>query len=485
MSAAMERSDAEIGAVRGVRDVLLTTGGFAGSQVNSASIYVRIAPHEERIFSLGRLARETLRLRPWRAFQGNFSQSEVMSEIDARLAKFKEIRAQVRNYPSFNVGGGSFDVNFIIRGPELSELYGYGEELRKRAMEAGGFRGLDTSLRLNKPELHVDIDRDRAADLGVSARDIGTALRVMVGGDEEVSRFRDPSTNEQYEVRLRLMEDDRNRPEIIDQLKLPSASGTLVELGSVASVDRVESASRIDRLDRQRMVSVRGGVAPGYALGDRIDVMKDLAAELGMPQTYTTSVTGRSRELERTFTEFALAFLLSIVFMYLILASQFESLTHPLTILALAAALDPVRAALGVGLRRHAQRLQRARHPRALRRRQEERDSADRPHEHAAGPGHAARRGHPASESRSAAPDPDDHALARRRHGAARRRQRAGRRGAPRRRRGRRRRPDALPAADAARHAGRLLGLRRSRSRVATHRSEVAAVAVDEASARG
>jgi HAE1 family hydrophobic/amphiphilic exporter-1 len=200
-------------------------------------------------------------------------------------------------------------------------------------MEAGGFRGLDTSLRLNKPELHVDIDRDRAADLGVSARDIGTALRVMVGGDEEVSRFRDPQTNEQYEVRLRLNEDDRNRPEIIDQLKLSSATGSLVELGNVAKVERVESASRIDRLDRQRMIGVRGGVAPGFALGDQLDVMNKLAADLGMPAAYTTSVTGRSRELERTFTEFALAFLLSIVFMYLILASQFESLTHPLTIL--------------------------------------------------------------------------------------------------------------------------------------------------------
>ncbi len=333
MSAAMARVEQELTSVPGVRDVLMTTGGFTGAQVNSASIHIRIAPHEERIFSFGRLLRESVRLRPWRAFQGNYSQSEVMSEIDARLVKFEEIRAQVRNYPSFNVGGGSFDVNFIIRGPELAELYRYGEALRSRALAAGGFRGLDTSLRLNKPELHVDIDRDRAADLGVSARDIGTALRVMVGGDDEVSRFRDPQTNEQYEVRLRLMEDDRNRPEIIDQLKLPSSSGTLVELGNVARVERVESASRIDRLDRQRMIGVRGGVAPGYALGEQLDVMNKLAAELGMPQSYTTSITGRSRELERTFTEFTLAFLLSIVFMYLILASQFESLTHPLTIL--------------------------------------------------------------------------------------------------------------------------------------------------------
>jgi HAE1 family hydrophobic/amphiphilic exporter-1 len=333
MDSAMAEVEREIRAVPGVRDVLLTTGGFTGSQINSARIHVGVVPHEERIFSFGRLFHETVRLRPWRTFQGNMSQAEIMSEVDARLAKFSDLRAQVRNYPSFNVGGGAFDVNFIIRGPELEELYRYGEELRRRGIEAGGFRGLDTSLRLNKPELHVEIDRDRAADLGVSARDIGTALRLMVGGDEEVSRFRDPATNEQYEVRLRLSEADRNRPEIIDRLKLPSTRGGLVELGSVATVERVESASRIDRLDRQRMVGVRGGVATGYALGDQIELLKKLSAELGMPQSYTTSVTGRSRELERTFGEFALAFGLSIVFMYLILASQFESLTHPFTIL--------------------------------------------------------------------------------------------------------------------------------------------------------
>jgi len=333
MRAAMDRVEREIRSVRGVRNVLVRTGGFVGSQVNSAFIHVGIAPHEERLFSLARLLRETVRLRPWRAFLGNYSQSEVMSEIDARLQRFTELRAQVRNYQSFNVGGGSFDINFIIRGPELGELYRYGETLRSQALEAGGFRGLDTSLRLNKPELHVRIDRDRAADLGVAARDIGTALRLMVGGDEEVSRFHDPQTNEQYEVRLRLVEADRSRPEIIDQLKLPSANGGLVELGSVASLEAVESASRIDRLDRQRMIGVRGGVAPGYDLGGRLDLMNELAAGLGMPLSYTTSVTGRSRELERTFNEFVLAFALSIVFMYLILASQFESLTHPFTIL--------------------------------------------------------------------------------------------------------------------------------------------------------
>ena len=336
MTQAMVHVERDIRAVNGVRDVLLTTGGFGGTQVNSANFYVRIAPHEERVFSFGRLLRTTLRGRPLDAFRNNYSQTDVMSAIDAQLDKYADLRVQVRSFPSFNIGGGPFDVNFVIRGPELNKLFEYGEELRKRAIAEGGFRGLDTSLRLNKPELHVEIDRDRAADLGIAARDIGTALRVMVGGDDEVTRFRDPATNEQYEVRLRLMEDDRNRPEIIDQLKLPrdqQSGGGLVELSSVATIDPVENASRIDRLDRQRMVSVRGGVAPGFALADRIDLLRRLAAEMNMPATYTVSVTGRSRELERTFTEFMLAFALSVVFMYLVLASQFENLTHPFTIL--------------------------------------------------------------------------------------------------------------------------------------------------------
>ena len=336
MNAAMVDVEREIMAARGVRDVLLTTGGWGGTQANSANFYVRIAPHDERILSFGRLVRELLRGRPLDAFRNNYSQDDVMTEIDSRLDRFPDLRCQVRSFQSFNIGGGPFDVNFVIKGPELERLYEYGEELRRRALEVGGFRGLDTSLRLNKPELHVTIDRDRAADLGISARDLGTALRVMVGGDEEVTRFLDPLTNEQYEVRLRLTEESRNRPEILEQLKLPRSNesgGGLIELSNVATVQSTLNASRIDRLDRQRMISVRGGVAPGFDLGSRLDVLKQLAAEMRMPQTYTVSVTGRSRELERTFAEFMLAFALSIIFMYLVLASQFENLTHPFTIL--------------------------------------------------------------------------------------------------------------------------------------------------------
>ena len=333
MDEALAAVEAEIRSTPGVRDVLVTNGGGFLGQTNTGSVYVRIAPHAERLFSLGRLWRSTLAGDPGAAFEGNYSQADVMTAIDGKLRRFRDLRCQVRNFQSFSVGGGPFDIDFVIRGPELEQLARYSEELRNRANEKGGFRGLDTSLRLNRPELRVSIDRERAADLGVRARDIGTALRLLVGGAEEVSRFRDPQTGENYDVRLRLEERDRDRPELVDALLLSSRDGTPVELSNLATVEPALAASRIDRLNRQRMVSVRGGVAPGFALGNQLDLLQETAQELDMPPAYTTTLLGRSRELQRTFDELLVAFVLSVVFMYLILASQFESLVHPLTIL--------------------------------------------------------------------------------------------------------------------------------------------------------
>jgi HAE1 family hydrophobic/amphiphilic exporter-1 len=107
----------------------------------------------------------------------------------------------------------------------------------------------------------------------------------------------------------------------------------LVRLDNVVDIVEGQTASRIDRLDRQRTVSLRGSIAPGYALRDRLDALQGAVKEMNLPAAYTTKVTGRGRELERTFKEFLWAFLLSVIFMYMILASQYESLIHPFTIL--------------------------------------------------------------------------------------------------------------------------------------------------------
>jgi HAE1 family hydrophobic/amphiphilic exporter-1 len=332
MDEVMRLVESEVRSIPGVQFVLATAGGFTLGNINTGNAYVRIAPHEERVFSLGRLWHGLLAGDPASAWRGNYSQRDVMQEIRSRLKKFRDIRIMVRNLPSFNIGSGNFEIEYVIRGPELEGLSAYAEQLRARSAELG-LIDADTTLKLNKPELRVHIDRGRAADLGVDTDDIARALRLMVGGEENVSRFRDLSLNEDYDVQLRLREGQRNDPETILRLYVPRQGGGLLRLDNLVQIASAQSASRIDRLDRQRMVALRAAVAPGYALADRIEALKGATAAMNLPSTYSTTISGRGRELERTFVEFIWAFLLSVIFMYMILASQFESLMHPLTIL--------------------------------------------------------------------------------------------------------------------------------------------------------
>jgi HAE1 family hydrophobic/amphiphilic exporter-1 len=338
MDEAVQAIASEIRAVPGVRNVLITAGGGFLGRISQGNVYVRTEPHDERTFGLARLWRETLRGAPLAAFRGNYTQREVMLQVRQRLRKFRDFRILVRNIPGFNIGGGSFDIDFVLRGPDLESLARYAEELRARAIAFGGVADPDTTLRLDRPELRVSIDRERAGDLRVDTEQIATALRLMVGGDTEVSRFRDPTINEDYYVQLRLSEKDRGDLGTISRLFVSRQDDGLVPTGLVRLDNLVRiapgfTASRIDRSDRQREVRLRAVVLPGYGQADRIAALRNAVTEMRLPAGYTTAVSGRARELERTFVEFLWVFLLSVVFMYMILAAQFESLIHPLTIL--------------------------------------------------------------------------------------------------------------------------------------------------------
>lgn len=329
MNEVAERIEKELQSVAGIRLVLASVGGsgLLGS-VNNGRFYVRLAPHSERVFSWKRLVSFT----PWRAFQGNFSQRDVVQEVRRKLRNFPDLRVSIRNPQTFSLGGPNWDIDFSLLGPELEALAKYADHLRQRAPQLG-LLDADTTLKLDKPELRVEIDRERAAKLGVDTEDIAEALRIMVGGDPRVSKFRDATVNEDYDVQLRLTEADRNEAIDVGRLFVPRRNGGLVRLDNVVRVIPAKTATRIDRLDRQRMTSLRAAVAPGYAQADRIAALRAEVAQMNLPPAYTTKVSGRARELETTFREFIWAFLLSVVLMYIILASQFESLTHPFTIL--------------------------------------------------------------------------------------------------------------------------------------------------------
>jgi HAE1 family hydrophobic/amphiphilic exporter-1 len=333
MNQLLANMERELFELPGVQHVLATVGAGYLQAVNSANLYVKIADIEERNLSPRRILREIVNGRPLGGFQGIFSQRDVMEAVRTRMKQFADVRIQVRNVMTLNQGSAPVDVDFAIRGPDLQELSRYSEQLRRAGLQMPGLVDVDTTLRMTRPELRVFIDRDRAADLGVDAADIAGSLRIMVGGDDEVSRFRDDKAADDYDVEVRLANTDRRSLDTVAKLYVPSASGRLIRLDNVVRLRETASPYRIESLDRQRVVNIRANITSGYALADRLEAIREEAAKLDLPPAYTTTVIGRGRELERTFNEFILAFLLSIAFMYMILAAQFESLVHPVTIL--------------------------------------------------------------------------------------------------------------------------------------------------------
>jgi hydrophobic/amphiphilic exporter-1 (mainly G- bacteria), HAE1 family len=347
----LEKVEREIREAPGVELTLATVGtrGFGG--VNRADMYVRLQDIETRSFSLARLWRG-IRNGDWReSIRGNFSQRDVMLQVRQRLKPLSgdprnpDVRFAVRNLTSLRQGS-PVDIDFSITGPDIAGLEKFSEELRRKTAEIEGIVDVDTTLRTDKPELKVGIDRHRAAALGVDAREIAETLRVAVGGDDRVSRYRDISVDDAYDVELRLVNLDRRDEESISQLyvranpRVVGATGEeapagpiLTRIDNVVDFERLNAPARIDRLDRQRMVAIRANVAPGYALGNRIDALRAAAEEIGIPQGFETRVLGRGRELERTLSDFVWTFALSFVFMYIVLAAQYEHLVHPLTIL--------------------------------------------------------------------------------------------------------------------------------------------------------
>lgn len=349
MNQAMQVVESELGKIDGIQFALATVGtrGFGG--VNRGELYVRLIDSKERTFSFERLFKGLLAGNPRAAWEGNFTQRDKMGEIRKRLGKLPDIRLSVRNLTSFRQGA-PVDIDFSITGSDLVKLSEFSEALRLKAMEIPGIVDIDTTLKLDKPELLVSVDRERAASMGVSVQEIADTLRVAVGGDDRVSRYRDKSVDDAYDVELRLVGIDRQDSESISQLYVrtepnsaqlnpislstnSSTTAGLTRIDNVIKFDFGFAAARIDRLGRQRMVAVRANIAPGYALSDRIEALNKAAVELGVPVGFETVVLGRGRELERTLDEFQWTFVLSFVFMYIVLAAQFEHLAHPFTIL--------------------------------------------------------------------------------------------------------------------------------------------------------
>ncbi len=353
MRPTIDRIEADLQSIDGIETVLTTVGARGFGDVNRAEMFVRLQDSRERTFSMERLWRGLIVGDPMAAFRGNYSQRDKMSEIRKRLNVYPELRVSVRNLTSLRQGA-PVDIDFAITGPDADKLLAFSEKLKLKAETIPGLVDVYSTLQIDNPELLVSIDRQRAAALGVEVREIADTLRVAVGGDDRVSRYLDSSAGDAYDVELRLVELDRNDVTSISQLyvrtspeagtvpamaiaqgDMPSGDepSTLTRIDNVVNFEFSKAAGRIDRLSRQRMVAVRANVAGGYALADRAEALKAAAREIGIPLGFNAEVMGGGRELERTITDFGWTFVMSFIFMYIVLAAQYENLVYPLIIL--------------------------------------------------------------------------------------------------------------------------------------------------------
>jgi HAE1 family hydrophobic/amphiphilic exporter-1 len=222
-------------------------------------------------------------------------------------------------------------VQYVITGPDLDKLNEYSTKIVTALQKTPGIGDPDTSMVFGKPELRVEIDRGRAADLGVKVNDIATALNTLVAG-QVVSSF--PSGGEEYDVRLRAAREFRTSVEGLSQLIVFSTNKQgWVPLDQVVRIKGGTAPSSISRIDRQREVTISANVLKGGSQQAVIDTMKKAMDDLHMDAGYTTAPTGMSKNLSQSVYYFLIAIALTLIFMYIVLAAQFESFLHPFTIL--------------------------------------------------------------------------------------------------------------------------------------------------------
>ncbi len=266
-----------------------------------------------------------VRLRDWS--QRDRDVTEIIEEVRPKLAVIPGVLAFANNPPAF--GGRGQPVEFVVKHPDYDSLARAMDTLLLRARQIPGLINVNTDLRVNKPELTIAFDRDRADDLGVPVSDIAATLQTLLGG-RRVSTF--TLNNKLYYVIVQLRGDARATPEDVRALYVRGRDGALISLAAVATVSEGVGPRQVNHFDRMRSATLTASLAPGFALGEALDSLDALAREV-LPRGANTALAGESREFRESGSALAFAFLLALIVVYMVLASQFESLVHPFTVL--------------------------------------------------------------------------------------------------------------------------------------------------------
>lgn len=305
----MDRSFAEIEAiVADIPEIQTSMGiiGMGGGPPNRGMMFITLSDRRDR----------------------DRDQFEIMAEMRRRTAEIPGIMVFLRERSPFGGRGDSRPVQFVVRHPDLEVLASGSEQLVQRLRDEPGFLDVDSDLDLNKPELVIDIDRDRAAVLGISIADVSEALQILLGG-VDVTQYEE--RGKQYNVIVRLRDADRIMPRNLDQIYLRARSGDLVPLSNIARFEEAVGPSQINHYDRVRSVTV-GANLEGVALGDALQQVRTWAEEI-FPSETSYSLAGSARDMQESFQALSFTLFLAIIVVFLVLAAQFNSWIHPFTIM--------------------------------------------------------------------------------------------------------------------------------------------------------
>jgi len=296
----------EIGGQDGVARVTYLAGA---DRVNHFHIFFYLKPSDER----------------------DITQEEVMTRVRRVLARHPGLAPAISPKNPLGGGNGNFAIQATLQGPDMNKLYDYAQRLLLNAQKLPSLVDAKSNYSNASPEVHISVDRARAADLGVRISDIGSALRLMVAGDDEISSFRDGA--EQYPVKIRVLESQRDDVAAIGKLTVPSSTSGQVRVDNIAQMIRGFGPTQLRRLNRQFAIEVQADLAPGHALDEGSADMRRLMTELNLPPGYSFSMRGQTQYLDETTANLLLAIGLASIFVYIVLAAQFESFVQPIIIM--------------------------------------------------------------------------------------------------------------------------------------------------------
>jgi HAE1 family hydrophobic/amphiphilic exporter-1 len=260
------------------------------------------------------------------------TQAQIITEMRKRLAAHPGYRPSItaRNALGSGEGQGGYAISANILGPDLKQIADYSLKALAAAQKVPSITEIKIGLNVSNPEIHVAVDRRRAADLGVRMATIGNTLRLAVAGDDQISFYKEGQ--EQYPVKIRVLENQRRDAAEIGRLTVPSATGP-VRIDNIARIERGLGPSQLQRSNRQFTVQLTADVAPGHALDEASNDVRRMLAGLGMPPTMSYRLQGQSKILDETTANLILAIGLAMIFVYMVLAAQFESFVQPIVIM--------------------------------------------------------------------------------------------------------------------------------------------------------